>query len=205
MEKIKLLHKAFNDLKVDFIEKDDELWLTGEQIGMALEYEEPRKSINNIYDRNKDELDEYSVDTNLMSTDGKNYMTRIYNEKGVMLITMLSKQPKAKGFRRWAVQVLEAFRHGKLKKLKTLAEKKADWEGFCLVAEKVGAGDDLAVFTLKDEGFSETGEIPPEYKEKPKLKTRARLNTLVESQNKWAMNIYRHQGVPLPEQYQLNF
>lgn len=40
--------------------------------------------------------------------------TRVYNEEGVMIITMLSRQPKAAAFRAWAVGILKAYRRGEL-------------------------------------------------------------------------------------------
>lgn len=39
---------------------------------------------------------------------------RIFNEEGVMILTMLSSQPKAAEFRAWAVKILKAYRHGNL-------------------------------------------------------------------------------------------
>lgn len=104
----------FRDRQMSVIDHSGEKWLTGEQIGAALEYEEPRKRINDLYRRHADELSEYSVDLKLRSTDGKHYQTRVYNEDGVMVITMLSRQPLAREFRRWAVGVLKAYRRQEL-------------------------------------------------------------------------------------------
>ncbi|MCP5340412.1 MAG: hypothetical protein H7A16_09600 [Sinobacteraceae bacterium] len=39
---------------------------------------------------------------------------RVFNEEGVMILTMLSQQPKAAAFRAWAVKILKAYRHGQL-------------------------------------------------------------------------------------------
>lgn len=101
----------FNGHPLEIIQHQDEVWFNKEQIGGALGYADPRKAINKIYLRNQTELDEYSVGVKLGSTDGKQYETRIFNEEGVMLLTMLSRQPKAAEFRRWAVKVLKAYRH----------------------------------------------------------------------------------------------
>ena len=109
-----IVQQTFNNHIFDLVEKDNDLWFTGEQIGIALEYKNPRDAILDIYSRNKDELDEYSVTLKLRATDGKKYKTRVFNEKGVMLITMFSRQRKAKIFRRWAVDILNAYRHGEL-------------------------------------------------------------------------------------------
>lgn len=102
----------FNGLPIAVIDHNNESWMTGDDIGKALEYNHPRQRINEIFDRNRDELEEFSIERNLRSTDGKLRDTRVYNEEGVMLISMFSNQPKAKAFRRWAVQVLKQHRQG---------------------------------------------------------------------------------------------
>lgn len=109
----------FNELPVSVIDHNGDGWMTGDDIGNALEYSSPRISINNIFDRNIDELDEYSVEIKLMSTDGKQYNTRVYNEEGVMMIAFFSKQPKAAAFRKWAVGVLKTYRNKELVKVDT--------------------------------------------------------------------------------------
>jgi len=107
----------FNGHPLEIIQHQDQVWFNKEQIGEALGYADPRKSINKIYQRNKDELDEYSAEVKQssggvkLSPPGGEQTTRIFNEEGVMLLTMLSRQPKAAEFRRWAVKVLKAYRH----------------------------------------------------------------------------------------------
>ena len=100
----------FHSTSVAIIDHNNEAWMTGDDIGKALDYSNPRDSIQNLFERNRDEIEEYSVTIKLMATDGKQYNTRVYNEEGVMLISMFSNQPKAKDFRRWAVQVLKQQR-----------------------------------------------------------------------------------------------
>lgn len=137
-----------------------------------------------------------------MRTPGGIQETRVFSQGGVMIITMLSKQPKARQFRSWAVRILKSYRKGLINRLMSSAERKPDWDGLCIHAER---NDELARATLMDDGFTEDGEIPPEYKVKPNLKVRAKLNALVINQNKWALNVYRHLGIPLPKQYRLSF
>jgi prophage antirepressor-like protein len=110
----------FDGIPVSVVDQDGEGWMIGEDIGKALGYSEPRKSINNLFDRYREELEEYSVDIKLMATDGKQYDTRVYNEEGVMMIGFLSKQPKAVAFRKWAVKILKAYRHKDLVQENTL-------------------------------------------------------------------------------------
>lgn len=102
----------FNNIPVSVIDRNGEGWMAGEDIGLALEYaDDPKNSIRKIFERNRNDLEEYSVTVKLTATDGKQYDTRVYNEEGVMMIGFFSKQPKAVAFRQWAVKVLKAYRH----------------------------------------------------------------------------------------------
>ena len=120
---MQIIPKDFNGQLVDFIENNGELWLPSEAIGKALEYNNPKDSILKIYERNKEELADYSDTVKLTAPDGKKYPTRVFSEEGVMVITMLSRQPKSVEFRRWAVKVLKAFRRGELLAMNLQADK----------------------------------------------------------------------------------
>ncbi|HCU54090.1 MAG TPA: hypothetical protein DIC36_07405 [Gammaproteobacteria bacterium] len=109
-----LMQYDFNGQSVNVILHDGDAWLDSETIGKALGYANPRDSILNIFNRNREELEPYSVTINLMATDGKSYETRIYNEEGTMMICFFSKQAIAADFRRWAVKILKAYRRGEL-------------------------------------------------------------------------------------------
>lgn len=114
----------FNDIPVSVIGQDGEGWMTGDDIGKALDYNHPRDSIQNIFERNREELEEHSVTIKLMATDGKQYDTRVYNEEGVMMIAFFSKQPKAAAFRKWAVKILKAYRNKELDQQNADADSK---------------------------------------------------------------------------------
>ena len=88
------------------------LYMTGEQIGICLGYANPRVEINKIHKRYKDRLDKYSVDTKLVSTDGKKYKRRLYSEKGIYLIAMRSNTNKALDFQEAVAGILENLRKG---------------------------------------------------------------------------------------------
>lgn len=100
----------FNQIPVSVIDHNGDGWMTGDDVGKSLEYNQPRKRINEIFSRYRDELEEFSVDLKLRSTDGKLYNMRVYNEEGVMMLAFFSKQPKAAAFRKWAVSVLKSYR-----------------------------------------------------------------------------------------------
>ncbi len=113
-----LVEKDFNGQPVQMLNHQAELWLPMEAIGDALEYKEPRQSIHKIYERNTDELNDYScivsVTTQGGSASSQKRDIRLFNEEGVMILTMLSQQPKAADFRRWAVKILKAYRNQQL-------------------------------------------------------------------------------------------
>lgn len=77
MNKMNIIPHKFNGLEFNLIEKNDNIWFTGEQIGEALEYAEPAKAIRKIYERNQEELDNYSSCVNL-THEGFTRKTRCY-------------------------------------------------------------------------------------------------------------------------------
>lgn len=103
----------FLGTKCDFYkDEDNNIYMTGEQIGIALEYKNPIRSISNLHNKedNKKRLDKFSVVTKLMSTDGKQYNTRLYIEKGIYDICRFSKQPKADKFYDWVYDQIQLIR-----------------------------------------------------------------------------------------------
>ena len=103
--------EKFNGVLVDFYrDENNDVFMTREQIGTALEYAQPRKAIDKIHQRNKERLNKFSVGVKLGATDGKVYKTIIYNSRGVYEICRYSKQPKANEFYDWVYEVLETIR-----------------------------------------------------------------------------------------------
>lgn len=135
-----LIRHAFHAAPVHLIEHEGDLWMTGEDIGQALEYADPRDAIKKLFARNQEELENYSAVVKVAlgdpekgglrgqivpagggsedETDPSGVIqrrpVRVFNEEGVMVLTMLSSQPKAREFRAWAVQILKAWRRGEL-------------------------------------------------------------------------------------------
>ncbi|MEW5804448.1 MAG: Bro-N domain-containing protein [bacterium] len=122
-----LTTQKFGDIDIQVIklaEDPGNLWFTGEDIGTALDLADPRDAVNQIFQRHRDELEEFSStfklkveesssDTKLVSEAGLRE-TRIYSEEGLYLITMFARSQKAKEFRRWVVSLVKAYRQGKL-------------------------------------------------------------------------------------------
>ena len=93
---------------------NDDILLTREQIGTALEYSNPQKAIDNIHSKHKDRLNELSVTLKVRATDGKEYNTMLYSERGIMEICRWSRQSKANEFMDWVWDIIEKYRHNEL-------------------------------------------------------------------------------------------
>ena len=116
MTNLKLITtETFGDLSCNFYRNmNDDILITREQIGIALEYSDPDVALSKIHKKHKDRLDELSVVTKLESTDGKEYNTTLYSERGIMEICRWSRQPKANLFMDWVWDIIEKYRHNEL-------------------------------------------------------------------------------------------
>ena len=113
MSNLKLVTtENFGDILCDFYRNmNDDILLTREQIGSALEYKDPINSLAKIHQRHKDRLDKFSVVDKMSGTDGKEYDTYLYTQKGVMEICRWSNKPKANQFMDWCWDVIEKYRN----------------------------------------------------------------------------------------------
>ena len=111
MSNLKLITtEHFENLKCDFYRNmNDDILLTREQIGNALEYVNPDAALSMIHKRHKDRLDSLSVLNRLISADGKEYETTLYTQKGIMEICRWSHKPKANQFMDWAWDIIERY------------------------------------------------------------------------------------------------
>jgi len=108
---------SFGDIQCDIYQGKDEFYMTREQIGAALEYENPRKAIKDIHARHRERLDRagYSGGRKLTTPSGGTQSTTVYTRKGIMEICRHSSQPKADAFMDWAWDVLDDLITGKTK------------------------------------------------------------------------------------------
>ncbi len=86
-----------------------DFWATREQIGQLLGYSEPRISISNIHQRNKERLDKFSCVINLITEAGIRTAT-VYNFKGLLEVCRYSQQPKANAVMDWLFEVADEIR-----------------------------------------------------------------------------------------------
>lgn len=93
--------------------ENNDIFMTREQIGQALEYKNPRRAIKDIHLRNKARLDQFSRRAQIDTPSGKQE-TVIYNEKGIYEIIRKSGQPKADEFYDWVYDLLSKLRKNEL-------------------------------------------------------------------------------------------
>lgn len=104
--------KPFGALNVDVYEDSKhQYYMTREQIGTALEYDDSRKRIAVIHSRNKDRLDKFSRGFQIETPSGSQTMV-CYNLKGVMEICRFSRQPKADAFMDFCWDIMESLMRG---------------------------------------------------------------------------------------------
>ena len=107
--------ETFGDLSCNFYRNmNDDILLTREQIGSALEYSNPDIALSKIYKKHSNRLDQLSVVTKLVSTDGKSYETMLYTQRGIMEICRWSRQPKADIFMDWVWDIVKKYRANEL-------------------------------------------------------------------------------------------
>ena len=108
--------KHFGALNVDVYQNEKhQYYMTREQIGTALEYNNPNDAIRIIHSRNADRLDPLSTSFKLNGVEGgvtkaRNIIT--YNLRGVMEICRLSRQPKADAFMDFCWDIMESLMRG---------------------------------------------------------------------------------------------
>lgn len=116
--------EMFEGKEVDvYRNENNDIFMTREQIGHALEYADPIRAISKLHDRHKKRLDSFSVVTKLTTTDGKSYETTIYSEKGIYEIIRHSKQPKADNFYDWVYELLSKLRKGEIQAFQLQSEQ----------------------------------------------------------------------------------
>ena len=121
MTNLKLITtETFGDLSCNFYRNmNDDILLTREQIGQALEYSDPMNAIYKIHKRHQDRLDNLSI----CLSDGLGHEIYYYNERGIMEICRWSNSKKANLFMDWVWDIIEKYRHNELQpNLQTLID-----------------------------------------------------------------------------------
>jgi len=116
MGELALIKKEhFGEIPCDFYGKDNEVYMTIQQLAECLGYAD-RKGIEKLIERNPYLREpEFSVTDKLSATDGKVYTTRIFTEDGIYEVSMLARTERAREFRGWVRTVLKGIRRGQIK------------------------------------------------------------------------------------------
>jgi len=108
---------------------NNDIFMTREQIGRALEYGSPSSAIRKIHERNFDRIDKYSGVVQIDLPLGGKQEMYLYEARGIYEICRWSRQPKANAFMDWVWNLLEGLRKGELILLqKQLEEQKPKLE-----------------------------------------------------------------------------
>ncbi len=95
--------KHFEGRPVPFRLEDGKLSLTAEEAGRLFEYRQPGKAIDHLYRGHRDEFDNDCTQVAILAVrDGSPpRRERIFFLEGLILLSMLSEQPRAKAARHW--------------------------------------------------------------------------------------------------------
>ena len=113
--------ETFGSIQCDFYRNlNDEILLTREQIGIALEYCSPENAIRKLHHKHKDRLESLClrIKNNIFDCTSIGYGRKsnlqtervYYTERGVMEICRWSRQPKANQFMDWVWDIVENYR-----------------------------------------------------------------------------------------------
>lgn len=104
-----IIPAEFNGTALSIIDHAGQKWLTAEEVGRCLGYNEANvaQGIRNLFNRHLDEFGEQdSRQIDLICRDGKTRLTRIFSGEGCIMLAMFANTPRAKEFRQWAKRVL---------------------------------------------------------------------------------------------------
>ncbi|WP_144518687.1 BRO-N domain-containing protein [Bacillus thuringiensis] len=164
--------ESFGNVVCDFYQNEkNEIFMTRNQVGQALEYTNPNDAIRFIHKRHSERLDQFSVPCKLNGTDGKLYETVIYNAKGIYEICRWSKQPKADAFYDWVYELLETLRKGEIQIAKSKPRKKPvnlifrqEMDMAKTLASVAGVKEGIAYAVAIERAEQKTGENFDSYK-----------------------------------------
>lgn len=110
-----LIPADFYGLPLNIVDHAGKKWLTAEQVGLALGYNQANAAagIRNLYNRHLDRFDEGDAcRINLMRRDGKTSEQLVFSDTGCITLGWLSNTKRAAEFQRWAKQTLAAHMSG---------------------------------------------------------------------------------------------
>jgi len=108
----KVVPYNFDGQVIQVIEAD-EIMMTDRQLGEALGYSQPASAIQHLANAAAESGDDVLVHATIVeltTVDGKKRPVRVWREQGIYILTMISRQPKAAAFRKFAAETLYRVR-----------------------------------------------------------------------------------------------
>ncbi|WP_426841634.1 BRO-N domain-containing protein [Glaesserella parasuis] len=124
---------TFQNTTLSVINKNNHTFLTATDLGTALEYAQPDKSIKLIYDRNADEFTAEMTALIELQTAGGKQQVRVFSLRGAHLIAMFARTKVAKDFRKWVLDILDREILQNEQQISPLAEIEADEEALHII------------------------------------------------------------------------
>lgn len=115
--------------QLNFIEQNNEILFTAEEVGIHLGYNNPSEAIHKLYLRNQNELKLYTTSVKLTAVDGKLRETRAFSEEGVYILSMLARTNVAKKFRARVALLLRRIRQERVEHMTRLAHEAGYQQG----------------------------------------------------------------------------
>jgi prophage antirepressor-like protein len=98
---------CFNSHAIKVIRRDGQVWMSGGEIGLALEYADPDTAIKKLFSRNADEFTATMTKVIKVMTAGGKQAIRFFSLRGAHLLAMFARTDKAKAFRVWVLDILD--------------------------------------------------------------------------------------------------
>ena len=98
---------TFQNTTLSVINQNNQTFLTGSDLGIALGYSKPLQSVTNLYNSNADEFTPEMTALVEMQTAGGLQKVRIFSLRGAHLIAMFARTKIAKAFRKWVLDILD--------------------------------------------------------------------------------------------------
>lgn len=98
----------FNDVSLEAITRDGQQWFSAADIAAALGYATDRE-VRKLYERHASEFsDSMSALVKVTLPQGGRQDVRVFSLRGAHLVAMLARTPRARAFRAWALDLIEA-------------------------------------------------------------------------------------------------
>ena len=100
---------SFQSTTFDVLDRNNQPWVRGIQIGYALEYKNPAQAIAKLFDTHADEFTDAMTAVVKLPTEGGEQDVRIFSLRGCHLLAMFARTKVAKEFRKWVLDVLDSL------------------------------------------------------------------------------------------------